>query len=54
MSKSNKNIESSKLPGIYLKDWWRQLFDGYVTEKLGLYKMADLHILRKLPKILVN
>ena len=54
MSKSNKNTESSKLPGIYLKDWRRQLYDGYVSEKLGLYKMADVYILRKLPKTLVN
>ena len=33
MSESGKNIESSKLPGIYLKDRQRHLDQGHVSEK---------------------
>ena len=34
MSDSSKNIESSKLSGIYLKDWQRHLDEGNVSEKI--------------------
>ena len=34
MNESSKNTESSKLPGIYLKDRQRHLDEGHISEKI--------------------
>ena len=36
MTESSKNIESSKLPGIYLKDRQHHLDQGHVSKKFIL------------------
>ena len=38
MSESNKNNESSKMPGIYSKDWRCHLDEGHFCEKINSLK----------------
>ena len=54
MSESSKNIKSSKLSGIYLKDRRHHLDEGHISEKIHSLENSRRAYAGKITETLIN